>query len=107
MDSLAGSQEYDNQKNILNCFVNHIENDPVERIKANKEGAIRILLALQEKCKEYSDIVQNSKLGLALLGYPGNLPTDGIRILSLDGGGNIFRFKDLLKINQLFYIKNC
>ncbi|CAO1338344.1 unnamed protein product [Diamesa hyperborea] len=38
-------------------------------------------------CTETSEIQAETKLGLALLGFPGDLPGDGIRILSIDGGG--------------------
>lgn len=104
LNSIAGCQDYESQKDVLNSFITHIENDPVERIKANKEGAVKILLAVQEKCKEYTDIVKRSKLALALLGHPGSLPSDGIRILTLDGGGkksNAFQTLTNLLIFQI------
>jgi calcium-independent phospholipase A2-gamma len=87
LDILACSQNTNTQRDVLNSFISCIQDDPIQSISAQKQGAIRILQQLERDCYEHKEIVDNVRYGLALLGYPGQLKSDGIRILSIDGGG--------------------
>lgn len=89
LSALQVCQELGNPKEVLTSFVQYIEKHPNERAYAIREGAQRILIHLRDSAqsKDCQEVIDNSKLGLALLGYAGPLAGDGIRILSLDGGG--------------------
>lgn len=89
ISALQVSQDLGNSHSVLTSFVDYIEKNPTERAYAIREGAQRVLIHLRDSSisKDSKEIVENSKLGLALLGYAGPLAGDGIRILSLDGGG--------------------
>lgn len=67
-------------------FCKHVLTYPDTKIFAVKEGAIRILLSVRSKtiCAEIKAVIGEA---FALLGYIDPLPSRGIRILTIDGGG--------------------
>lgn len=66
-------------------MVQQLERSPSEKAFAVQEGAIELLKELRHSPDPA--IVDSARLGLTLLGYVGPLPGQGIRILSIDGGG--------------------
>ncbi|XP_023288722.1 calcium-independent phospholipase A2-gamma isoform X2 [Orussus abietinus] len=64
----------------------HIEQYPEARHHAIKEGAISILLRIRQTTKE-EQIKGSIREALTILGHVDPLPGQGIRILSIDGGG--------------------
>uniref|UniRef100_A0A182F4D0 Uncharacterized protein n=1 Tax=Anopheles albimanus TaxID=7167 RepID=A0A182F4D0_ANOAL len=75
----------DRQRQVLYELVEKFEKYPQEKAFAIEEGAIELLRELQYASDPA--ITEHAKLGLALLGYVPPLPSNGIRILSIDGGG--------------------
>lgn len=73
------------QRQVLYELVQQLERSPSEKAFAVQEGAIELLKELRHSPDPA--IVDSARLGLALLGYVGPLPSPGIRILSIDGGG--------------------
>ncbi|XP_058815007.1 calcium-independent phospholipase A2-gamma-like [Topomyia yanbarensis] len=85
LDLRRKSIPVDRQRQVLRELVDKLDRLPNEKRFAIQEGAIDLL-------KDYLHspdpaIVDNARLGLALLGYLPTLPGPGIRILSIDGGG--------------------
>lgn len=75
----------DRQRQVLYELVEKFEKLPQEKAFAIEEGAIELLKELEHSTDPA--IRQHAKLGLALLGYVPPLSSEGIRILSIDGGG--------------------
>ncbi|XP_053665566.1 calcium-independent phospholipase A2-gamma-like [Anopheles marshallii] len=75
----------DRQRQVLYELVEKFEKFPQEKAFAIEEGAVELLKELKHSTDPA--ITQHAKLGLALLGYVPSLPGEGIRILSIDGGG--------------------
>lgn len=98
-DPITNIQE---QRNALYNLVQYIEKQPDERHQLVKDGAINMLEKLRDQSED-PFIVENSRLGLALLGYSPQLPGNGIRILSIDGGGirGVMVMELLMKIEKL------
>ncbi|XP_055541233.1 calcium-independent phospholipase A2-gamma-like isoform X1 [Wyeomyia smithii] len=101
MDLRRKAIPVDRQRQVLYELVEKLDRSPQEKSFAIQEGAIELF-------KEYlhlSDpaIVEHARLGLALLGYVPPLPSPGIRILSIDGGGirGIIVMELLRKIEKL------
>jgi calcium-independent phospholipase A2-gamma len=86
VNSIATSENYETRNQQLEKFIKHLESNPLERYVAINEGAVTILQNIQRTSSELH-VIENARLGLALLGYPGRLKSNGIRILSIDGGG--------------------
>ncbi|XP_055595813.1 calcium-independent phospholipase A2-gamma-like [Uranotaenia lowii] len=73
------------QRQVLHDLVSKLEQSPSEKAFAIEEGAIDLLRILEQGTDQ--QIVEQARLGLALLGYVPPPPGPGLRILSLDGGG--------------------
>lgn len=69
---------------------------------AIKSNAIPILLTIRQKTKD-ENILQVVREALAILGYVDPLPSQGIRILSIDGGGvrGLLVMEMLIKLEEL------
>lgn len=80
----------------------YIEKQPDDRHQLIKDGAVSLLENLRDRSDD-PFIVENSRLGLALLGYSPLLPGNGIRILSIDGGGirGVMVMELLMKLEKL------
>lgn len=98
-DPVTNIQE---QRNALYNLVQYIEKQPDERHQLIKDGAITLLENLRDRTED-PFIIENSRLGLALLGHAPDLPSDGIRILAIDGGGirGVMVMELLMKIEKL------
>lgn len=98
-DPVTNIQE---QRNALYDLVQFIEKQPEMRHQLIKDGAENLLERLQDSSED-PFIVENSRLGLALLGHSPPLPSNGIRILSIDGGGirGVVVMELLMKLERL------
>lgn len=98
-DPITNAQE---QRNALFDLVQFIEKQSDQRHQLIKDGAIPLLERLRDKSDD-NFIVEHSRLALTLLGHPPALPSNGIRILSIDGGGvrGIMVMELLLRLEQL------
>ncbi|XP_058450888.1 calcium-independent phospholipase A2-gamma-like isoform X2 [Malaya genurostris] len=75
----------DRQRQVLRELVDKLDRAPNEKSFAIQEGAVELLKELLHSSDQA--IVDNARLGLTLLGHVAPLPSPGIRILSIDGGG--------------------
>jgi len=71
----------------IDDFCNHLFQYPAAKSLAAREGAVSVLLRLRNSITNDDHAQQQIREGLALLGYSDPLPTSGIRILTIDGGG--------------------
>ncbi|XP_055639019.1 calcium-independent phospholipase A2-gamma-like [Toxorhynchites rutilus septentrionalis] len=75
----------DRQRHVLYELVEKLERSPNEKSFAIQEGAIELFKELRHSPD--AAIAEHARLGLALIGYVPPLPGQGIRILTIDGGG--------------------
>ena len=80
------SKTEESQLQKLNQLVHHMREYPVTRALVKREGGIKALLSLRHQTKD-SEIRMYVKAALTILGYADPVKENGIRILSLDGGG--------------------
>ena len=70
----------------LERLVEYMKIYPLAREQVFKDGGIAHILKLKESTRD-KEIVKQTKLALALLGYVDPVKGRGVRILSIDGGG--------------------
>ncbi|GLV40136.1 calcium-independent phospholipase A2 VIA [Carabus blaptoides fortunei] len=85
--SMINSAESDSSKlRRIEDLTAHIQQYPEAKHHAFKEGVVRLLLRIREQTAN-PEIVATVKEAFGVLGYMDPLPSRGIRILSIDGGG--------------------
>ncbi|XP_070155014.1 calcium-independent phospholipase A2-gamma isoform X2 [Polyergus mexicanus] len=86
LNSIVSAESNASKLRRIEDLLLHIDQYPEARHYAIKEGAIKILLRTRQKTKD-EQINASIREALALMGYIDPLPGQGIRILSIDGGG--------------------
>ncbi|XP_018320202.1 calcium-independent phospholipase A2-gamma isoform X2 [Agrilus planipennis] len=84
--SIANAETEKSKLKRIDDLSDHIKMYPEAKNHAVKEGAVRLLIRIQEETQNF-DIRSSIREAFALLGYCEPLPGRGIRILSIDGGG--------------------
>lgn len=70
----------------IECLIEHLKKYPEAKHNAVKDGAIRMLLRMRQQSHDIN--VDNAlNEAFALLGHTDPVKGNGIRILSIDGGG--------------------
>eukprot|EP00795_Rhopilema_esculentum_P002165 gene2165-17755_t len=92
----------ESQLQKLNQLVHHMREYPVTRALVKREGGIQTLLSLRHQTKD-DEIRMYAKAALTILGYADPVKENGIRILSLDGGGTrgVITIQILMKLEEL------
>ena len=111
LSSIEKAESDDYRTERLEILIEHFYQYPEGIGKAVKMGAISKLLRIKNNTKNL-EIKKVINEALAILGYINPLPSQGIRILAIDGGGirgllvmeMLAKFEELTgkKINQLF-----
>ncbi len=70
----------------LEELINHMNKYPVTRSLLRRDGGISLLLNIREESKDKS-VQKQAKIALSILGWTDAVSGNGIRILSIDGGG--------------------
>lgn len=83
-------------------LIDHLKEHPEAKHNAVKDGAIRILLRIRKSVTDQS-VLEAVNEAFALLGHTDPVPGNGIRILSIDGGGvrGILVIEMLRKLEEL------
>ncbi|KAF5283852.1 hypothetical protein FQA39_LY04672 [Lamprigera yunnana] len=86
----------------IHQLISHIKQFPEAKSQLMKEGVIRLLLRIRQRTKD-SEVNSFINEAFALLGYSKPLPGQGIRILTIDGGGTrgLLVIKMLKKLEEL------
>ncbi|XP_044263823.1 calcium-independent phospholipase A2-gamma-like isoform X2 [Tribolium madens] len=84
--SLESAENEDALLSRIEAFISHLQQFPEGRNSAIRAGAVRILLRIRQKVPN-SNIQGAVREALAILGYSDPVKANGIRILSMDGGG--------------------
>ena len=80
------SKAEERQLKKIGELVSHMKRYPVTRALLKREGGIKILLELRDHT-QHEQIKMSARAALIILGYADPVKENGIRILSLDGGG--------------------
>lgn len=87
LNQIVASTTDDSQLSKIGQLIAHMKKYPVTRALLIREGSIPVLLCLKENTPN-EQIRMASRAALTILGYTEPVKENGIRILSLDGGGS-------------------
>ncbi|EFA06525.2 calcium-independent phospholipase A2-gamma [Tribolium castaneum] len=86
IQSLESAENEDALLSRIEAFISHLQQFPEGRNSAIRAGAVRILLRIRQNVPNGS--IQGAvREALAILGHSDPVRANGIRILSMDGGG--------------------
>ncbi|XP_011141692.1 calcium-independent phospholipase A2-gamma isoform X2 [Harpegnathos saltator] len=102
LNSILSAESNASKLRRIEDLLFHIDQYSEARHYAIKEGAIRVLLKTRQKTKD-EQIKASVREALAVMGYVDPLPSRGIRILSIDGGGirGVLVIEMLKKLEEL------
>ncbi|KAL1501628.1 hypothetical protein ABEB36_006925 [Hypothenemus hampei] len=103
LNSLALAESDASKLLKIEDLISHLKQYPESKHNVVKEGAVRLLLRIKKKHASNEDIQSAVNVAFALLGHANAVAGQGIRILSIDGGGTrgVLVIEMLRKLEEL------